>query len=116
MTSEILALTDALGDLVRFRPMPGQRHDSVEVPSLIEGIAFAGLVADKALDNNALVAELDDRGVRIVHLPAPGRAQRLKIDAAIYAWSSSTRTASASSSSSNASPCATVRPTAVSKR
>jgi len=29
--------------------MPGQRYDSVEVPPLIDGIAFDGLIADKAL-------------------------------------------------------------------
>jgi len=27
--------------------MPGQRYDSVEVPPLIEGVAFDGLIADK---------------------------------------------------------------------
>ncbi|MEH3099985.1 IS5 family transposase [Sphingomonas adhaesiva] len=86
MTTKILALTDALGNLVRFRLMPGQRYDSVEVPSLIEGIAFDGLIADKAFDSNALVAELNERGARIVISQHPGRAQKLKIDAAIYAW------------------------------
>jgi len=62
MTTKILALTDALGNLVRFRLMPGNRHDSVEVPPLIDGIAFDGLIADKAFDSNALVAELNQRG------------------------------------------------------
>ena len=65
--------------------MPGQRYDSVEVPPLINGIAFAGLIADKAFDSNALVAELNDRGARIVS-QHPARAQKLKIDAAIYTW------------------------------
>lgn len=46
--------------------MPGNRYDSVEVPPLIEGIAFDGLIADKAFDSNALVAELNERGARIV--------------------------------------------------
>ena len=86
MTTKILALTDALGNLVRFRLMPGQRYDSVEVPPLISGIAFDGLIADKAFDNNALVAELNDRGARVVISQHPARAQKLKIDAAIYAW------------------------------
>ena len=86
MTTKILAMTDALGNLVRFRLMPGQRHDSVEVPPLIEGVAFDGLIADKAFDNNTLVAELNKRGARIVISQHPARAQKLKIDAAIYAW------------------------------
>jgi hypothetical protein len=33
---------------VRFRLMPGQRYDSVEVPPLIEDIAFDGPIAAKA--------------------------------------------------------------------
>ena len=40
MTTKILALTDALGNLVRFRLMPGQRYDSVEVPPLIDGLTW----------------------------------------------------------------------------
>ena len=43
MTTKILALTDALGNLVRFRLMPGNRYDSVDVPPLIDGIAFDDL-------------------------------------------------------------------------
>ena len=57
MTTKLLALTDALGNLVRFRLMAGMRYDSVDVPPLIEGIAFDGLIADKAFDSHALVAE-----------------------------------------------------------
>jgi transposase len=86
MTTKILALTDALGNLVRFRLMPGNRYDSIGVPPLIDGIAFAGLIADKAFDSNALVAELDDRGAKIVISQHPARSQKLKIDAEIYKW------------------------------
>ena len=86
MTTKILALTDALGNLVRFRLMPGQRYDGIGVPPLIEGVAFQGLIADKAFDSNALVAELNDRGARIVISQHPGRAQKLKIDPDIYKW------------------------------
>ena len=57
--TKILSLTDALDNLACFRLMPGQRYDSVEVRPLIEGIAFDGLIADKAFDSNALVAEPD---------------------------------------------------------
>ena len=48
MTTKILALTDALGNLVRFVLLPGQRFDTVGVPPLIEGLAFDALIADKA--------------------------------------------------------------------
>ena len=86
MTTKILALTDALGNLVRFRLMPGNRYDSIGVPPLIEGISFDGLIADKAFDSNAMVAELNERGARIVISQHPGRAQKLKIDAELYKW------------------------------
>jgi len=39
-TTKILALTDALGNLVRFTLLPGQRHDSIGVAPLIEEIAL----------------------------------------------------------------------------
>ncbi|PYE91458.1 IS4 family transposase [Rhizobium sp. PP-F2F-G38] len=86
MTTNILAMTDALGNLVRFRLMPGQRHDSVEVSPLIAGVAFDGLIADKAFDSNALVAELNDRGAKVVISQHPGRAHKLNIDIALYTW------------------------------
>jgi transposase len=86
MTTKILALTDALGNLVRFRLMPGNRFDSIGVPPLIEGIAFEGLIADKAFDSNALVAELNERGARIVISQHPRRVPPLRIDAEVYKW------------------------------
>ena len=70
MTTKILALTDALGNLVRFVLLPGQRFDTVGVPPLIEGLAFDALIADKAFDSNAIIADLDARGAKVVILPA----------------------------------------------
>jgi len=43
MTSKILALTDALGNLVRFVLLPDQRHDRTSVPPLIKDVEFDGL-------------------------------------------------------------------------
>jgi len=86
MTTKILALTDALGNLVRFILLPGHRFDSIGVPPLIDGLAFAGLIADKAFDSNALVAELNERGAKIVISPHPRRAASLPIDAELYRW------------------------------
>ena len=40
MTTKILALTDALGNLVRFNLLPGQRFDTVGVAPLIKDIKF----------------------------------------------------------------------------
>jgi len=86
MTTKILALTDALGNLVRFVLMPGNRFDTVGVPPVIAGVTFDGLIADKAFDSNALIAELNERGAKIVISQHPRRASPLKIDAEIYKW------------------------------
>jgi hypothetical protein len=56
---------------VRFELLPGQRYDTVGVAPLIEGVAFGGLIADKAFDVDWIVAELDERGAQVVISPAP---------------------------------------------
>lgn len=86
MTTKILALTDALGNLVRFHLMPGQRFDSVGVPPLIDGIAFDGLIADKTFDSNVIIAALDARGAAVVISQHPRRIQGRKLDRDIYKW------------------------------
>ena len=86
MTTKILALTDALGNLVRFVLLPGQRFDTVGVAPLIEELSFAGLIADKAFDSNSIIAELNERGAKIVISQHPRRAAPLQIDPDIYKW------------------------------
>jgi transposase len=51
-TTKILALTDALGNLVRFILLPGHRFDTIGVAPQIKDIEFGGLIADKAFDSN----------------------------------------------------------------
>lgn len=86
MTTKILALTDALGNLVRFELLPGQRFDTVGVPPLIKDIEFGGLIADKAFDSNDIIADLNERGAKIVISQHPRRAMPLTIDTEIYKW------------------------------
>jgi transposase len=86
LTTKILALTDALGNLVRFVLMPGQRFDTIGVAPLIEGVEFGGLLADKAFDSNAIIAELNERGAKIVISQHPRRSHPILIDAETYKW------------------------------
>ena len=86
MTTKILALTDALGNLVRFELLPGQRFDSVGVPPLIDGLSFAALIADKAFDSDVVLADLDDRGAKVVISQHPRRSQPRRIDKEMYKW------------------------------
>ena len=81
-----MALTDALGHLVRFVLLPGQRHDTIGLPPLIAGVSFGALIADTAFDSNAIVADLDDRGAKVVIAQHPGRTTPRAIDAEMYKW------------------------------
>ncbi len=86
MTTKILALTDAFGNLVRFILLPGQRHDTAGVAPLIEGVSFAALIADKAFDSNWIILELNERGAMIVISQHSRRSKPLAIDAEMYKW------------------------------
>jgi transposase len=86
MTTKILALTDALGNLVRFVLLPGQRFDTVGFPPLVDGLAFEALIADTAFDSNAIIADLDARGAKVVISQHPRRASPRPIDADMYEW------------------------------
>lgn len=86
MTTKILALTDALGNLVRFELLPGHRFDTVGVASLIEDVEFGALLADKDFDSNAIIAELDERGATVVISQHPRRIAPRQIDTEIYKW------------------------------
>ena len=71
---------------MRFLPLPGQRHDSVGVQPLIEGIAFGALLGDKAFDTDWLRAELDARGAAAVIPPKASRKGHVDFDRAMYGW------------------------------
>ena len=86
MTTKILALTDALGNLVRFILLPRHRFDTVGVAPLIADVEFGGLLGDKAFDSNAIIAELDERGAKVVISQHPRRATPREIDAEVYKW------------------------------
>ena len=60
--TKVVPLVDALGNLVRFVLLPGQRHGSVGMPPLIDGVAIDLLLANKALDADWLRAGLRGRG------------------------------------------------------
>jgi transposase len=86
LTTKIVALVDALGHLVRFILLPGQRHDSVGVAPLIEGVSFEALLGDKAFDADWLRAELNDRGAAAVIPPRSNRKMIIDYDTEMYRW------------------------------
>src|SRR6266446_10939813 len=74
-TTKILALTDALGNLVRFILLPGHRFDTIGIAPLIKDIEFGGLIADKAFDSNWIIEDLNARKAKIVISQHQRRAQ-----------------------------------------
>jgi transposase len=86
LSTKIVALVDALGNLVRFVLLPGQRHDSLGVEPLIEEIGFDALLADKAFDSDLLRAELHRRGAKAVIPPKANRSALIACDYAMYKW------------------------------
>jgi transposase len=79
-------MVDALGNLVRFVLLPGQRHDTVGVPPLIEGVTFGALLGDRAFDVDWLRADLERRGARAVIPSKSNRKLRIDHDREMYRW------------------------------
>ncbi len=77
---------DALGNLARFVLLPGQRHDTIGVPPLIEDIEFAALLGDKAFDVDWLREDLNARGAVAVIPPRSNRKIQYEYDKHIYRW------------------------------
>ncbi len=86
MTTKVLALTDALGNLVRFRLLPGQRSEIVGVPDLIDGLAFEALMADKAFDADHLRVALEARGAQAIIPAKRNRKIHIPHDEEAYKW------------------------------
>ncbi len=86
MTTKVLALTDALGNLVRFCLLPGQRSEIVGVPDLIEGLTFDALIADKAFDADHLREALDEQCAQAIIPAKRNRKVHIPHDEEAYKW------------------------------
>ena len=86
MTTKILALTDALGNLVRFKLLAGQRSEITGVYDLIEGLDFEAMLGDKAFDADHLRAELHDRKAEAVIPAKRNRVEPSPHDEDVYKW------------------------------
>lgn len=85
-TTKIPALTDALGNLVRFVLLPGNHYDTIGVEPLVRGLSFDALLAGKAFDANRIISEMNERGAPICISQPPRRREPLAIDEAMYGW------------------------------
>jgi len=81
-----LALTDALGNLIDFRLMPGQAHDLREVSALIKPLTGGSLLADRAFDADWLRQDLADKNITPVIPPKSNRRFPAEFDRHTYKW------------------------------
>jgi transposase len=86
LTTKVLALTDALGNLVRFKLLPGQRSEILGVPDLIDGLNFGAMLADKAFDANSLREELKNRNAQAIIPAKTNRLVHIPHDEEAYKW------------------------------
>ena len=71
---------------MHFVLLPGQRHDTIGVKPLIEGLAFAALLGDRAFDVDWLRAELEAHGAAAVIPPKRNRKSPIDFDREMYRW------------------------------
>ncbi|MFT5615857.1 MAG: transposase, partial [Granulosicoccus sp.] len=86
ITTKILALTDAFGNLISFRLMPDQAHDLRKTAELIEGITCEMFLADRAFDANWLRGNLEASGVEPIIPPKSNRKFPPEFDKDSYKW------------------------------
>ena len=86
ITTKILVLTDALGNLVDFCLMPGQAHDLRETDRLIRDLSAGQLLADRAFDADWRRNALLDRDIIPVIPPKSNRKFPAEFDKETYKW------------------------------
>ena len=92
--AQILALVDALGNLVRFVLLPGHRHAIKGIRDLIADAPVRMLLTDKAFDVDWIRADLEERGIVAVIPPKANRKRAIPCDFAACKWRRLTETSS----------------------
>lgn len=83
-SGKIHLAVDALGNPLRFRLTPGQRHDITQAPALIEGYRPGAVIADKAYDSAPFIASIETLGAEPVIPPSARRLQPRAYDKHLY--------------------------------
>jgi transposase len=86
LTTKIGALVDALGNLIAFVLVPGQRHDVNLVDKLMNGVACGAFLGDKAFDANKVRELLARNGAEAVILPRKGTKGADSYEREKYKW------------------------------
>ena len=86
MTTKILALADALGNLIDFRLLPGHAHDLRGTAAPIKGLTCGQCLADRAFDANWLRDALTGAAIEPVIPPKSNRRAPAEFDREAYKW------------------------------
>jgi transposase len=86
VTTKIMALADALGNLIDFRLLPGQAHDLRGTAALLEGLSCGQFLADRAFDANWVREALVEAGIEPVIPPKSNRRFPADFDRDTYKW------------------------------
>ncbi len=81
-----MAVVDALGCLVRFVILPGQAHDLLGVPALLEDLRYGALIGDRAFDADWLIEAIGDSGAMAVIPARRHRTVPRHHDPEMYKW------------------------------
>jgi transposase len=83
-STKIHAVVEALGNPVRWRLTPGQRHDITQAQALVEGLTTQAVVADKAFDADEFIESIKKTGAQAVIPPRDNRTQARDYDRHLY--------------------------------
>lgn len=83
-TSKIHVVVDALGNPLRLALTPGQQANCTMAADLLAGSAVGAVLADKAYDTNALVAQINRTGAAVVVPSKRSRCFARKLDRNLY--------------------------------
>ena len=81
-----MALTDALGNLIDFRLLPGQAHDLRGTAALLDGLTCGQFLADRAFDANWVREALSEARIEPVIPPKSNRRFPADFDRDTYKW------------------------------
>jgi transposase len=84
LSTKLHVAVDALGNPLRVRLTPGQRHEMTQAEALVEGLAADHVIGGTAFDADAFRARLGERGSTAVIPPHPSRARALAYDRDLY--------------------------------
>lgn len=84
MTTKIHMLVERLGRPLRFLLTPGQVHDIVAAPLLLEGRKAKAVIADTAYDSNALREVIGAMGAEAVIPSHPKRTRPFPLTKRLY--------------------------------